>query len=102
LRYREARMSKRGRPPKAPEDKRSKRIPVWVTPSEWDALAELANATNCTKSELLMEPHRDDRPKATRVMLTPSQVARLEAAGWVPGSMALSQWLVSRACGDRG
>ena len=51
-------MSKRGRPPKAPEDRKSKRIPVWVTQAEWDALEALARAQGCSKSELLMQAHR--------------------------------------------
>lgn len=31
------------------------------------------------------------------VRLTPSQLARMEAAGWVPGEGAVSEWLVGRA-----
>lgn len=36
-------------------------------------------------------------PLAATLRLTPAQLARLEAAGWVPGSGALEEWLVERA-----
>lgn len=36
------------------------------------------------------------RPESTTVRLTPSQMARLRAAGWEPGAGPLDEWLVRR------
>lgn len=39
----------------------------------------------------------DDRPQATRIVITPALQRRAETAGFVPGSENLAGWLVARA-----
>jgi hypothetical protein len=48
-----------GRPPKAPQDRRSVRVAVWLTPGEAERLDALRGAENRTRSQWLAKPLRE-------------------------------------------
>jgi hypothetical protein len=51
-------MKRQGRPPKAPEDRKSVRVAVWLTPGEAERLEGLSRAEDMTRSEWLAKPLR--------------------------------------------
>lgn len=52
-------QGKAGRPPKPVGEKQSKRITVYLTPSEYQRFQELAEKEGVSLAELVMRPWRD-------------------------------------------